>query len=330
MKRVLSRGVALLIICLAGCSKGPAGEEKPPVTNGGEKEPAAAGATEATNREGVVRVDAATQKRIGLEVAAVKAESLSPEIKAYGSVLNVTALATSVSDLATTSAASEASSAEVQRLRTLASQNNASERALQTAQAAAARDQAAVEAARLKLLADWGGAIASRKDLPQFVESLATLQSVLLRLEVPAGAPLSGEPLGARVAPAGNEHNLAKAELVGPAPSVDAQLQGRDFFFLLTTNTLRLAPGLSVTGFLDLPGGARDGVIVPSQAILRHAGLTWVYVQTGEELFVRKAIGLDTPLEQGWFVTGGLKPGDRVVVIGAQELLSQELNPGEE
>ena len=41
---------------------------------------------------------------------------------------------------------------------------------------------------------------------------------------------------------------------------------------------------------------------------------------------VRKQIELDRPLSSGFFVHEGLSPGDRVVIAGAQQLLSAELN----
>jgi hypothetical protein len=34
---------------------------------------------------------------------------------------------------------------------------------------------------------------------------------------------------------------------------------------------------------------------------------------------------LDSPLPNGWFVTKGLKAQDKVVTVGGQELLSEEL-----
>jgi hypothetical protein len=42
---------------------------------------------------------------------------------------------------------------------------------------------------------------------------------------------------------------------------------------------------------------------------------------------VRKPVALDTPLDTGWFVAegGGVAAGDRLVVVGAQTLLSEEM-----
>ncbi len=39
----------------------------------------------------------------------------------------------------------------------------------------------------------------------------------------------------------------------------------------------------------------------------------------------RKEIELERPLDGGWFVHEGLKPGDKVVTAGAQQLFSEEV-----
>jgi hypothetical protein len=36
-------------------------------------------------------------------------------------------------------------------------------------------------------------------------------------------------------------------------------------------------------------------------------------------------VSLGRPLADGWFVTEGFKAGDKLVLVGAQQLLSEEL-----
>jgi len=277
------------------------------------------------NGEVILTLDAATQKAMGLEVGALSAAQVSPEVKGYGHVLDVSPLATLLADLATAQAASEASEAEFKRLKTLAAQNNASDRALQAAEAAAARDRAQANSTRLKLLANWGSAIAARQDLPAFVHSLGSLATALIELDLPAGDSIEATPTGARLLTLANPGKTIEAQFIGPAPMVDAQMQGRGFLFLVDPNTSKLAPGAAVSGLLTLPGEAQSGVTVPREAIIRYNGATWVYRQTGNETFERLEVTLDRPLENGWFVREGLKPGDKLVTAGAQQMLSEEL-----
>jgi hypothetical protein len=71
-------------------------------------------------------------------------------------------------------------------------------------------------------------------------------------------------------------------------------------------------------------------VIVPRDASLRHKGQVFVYLQMSDNTFQRKVIELGRPAGNGWFVAEGLKPQDKVVVVGAQQLLSEELKGQEE
>ena len=277
-----------------------------------------------TNDEVIVTIDAATQKAMGLEVVAVLPAELSREVQGYGHVLDASGLATQAAELKTAQAASQASQAELIRLKSLAAQSNASQRALETAESTSLRDQAQLEAVRFRLVAGWGSAIAARPDLPAFAHSLATLETALAQINLPAGDPLPAQPASVRLAALG-ETNPIPAQLLGPAPLVDPQLQGRGFLLLVSPNSLRLTPGAAVTGFLSLPGEKLSGVALPRNAVVSFNGLAWVYVQGGEEKFERKPVILESPIEQGWFVRRGLKPQDRVVVVGAQQLLSEEL-----
>jgi hypothetical protein len=63
--------------------------------------------------------------------------------------------------------------------------------------------------------------------------------------------------------------------------------------------------------------------VVPRPAVVRQAGKPWVYVQTSHEVFARRPVALEESAGDGWF-TQSLSPGDRVVITGAQTLLSEE------
>jgi multidrug efflux pump subunit AcrA (membrane-fusion protein) len=69
-------------------------------------------------------------------------------------------------------------------------------------------------------------------------------------------------------------------------------------------------------------------VIVPPEAVVRREGAAWAYAQRDAEKFERIGLALDKRLNQGWFVGKGLAPGDKVVVNGAQQLLSEEQKGG--
>jgi multidrug efflux pump subunit AcrA (membrane-fusion protein) len=121
----------------------------------------------------------------------------------------------------------------------------------------------------------------------------------------------------------GAPEDLTEAQYLGPAPSADPQFQGRGFLLLVKSD--RLPPGTAVLAWLTVPGEKQSGVIVPHDALLRHEGGTFVYLQTADDTFRRQAVTLGRPDGNGWFVGQGFETQEQVVIVGAQQLLSEEL-----
>ena len=278
-----------------------------------------------TNGEVILKLDAAAQKQAGLKVAPLAKMQLPHEVKAFGRVLDPTTLATGLGEMVSAQAQLEVSMKEFERLKILHEENqNVSARAFEAAQAAARRDRALAEAAQVRFAAAWGKAIASRPDLDRVTHALVSQQMALIRVDVPAGDTLPEPPTAGRIAPLTAEEHPAAAELVGPAPSVDPQTQGTGYLFLLKTGAP--PPNAAVVAWLSLPGDAEQGVLIPRSAIVRHEGEAFVYFQTGEETFIRQEVELAHPLEEGWFAPAeGLPADPKVVLAGAQQLLSEEL-----
>jgi hypothetical protein len=319
--------LSLLLLALAlaaGCKHGDDKEKESAKETHEEKAPESH-VKHGTNGEVLITLEADVQKTMGLQTAPLEPARLAPELKAYGRVLDASPLASLVADLISAQAASTASQAEFDRLKNLAAQNNASTRAVEAATAAAAHDRAQVQSMRLRVLANWGNPLAQRDDLPALVQSLGSLESALVQLDLPAGETLKALPTGARLVPVSDETQTVAAKFLGQAPTVDPQMQGRGFLFLVQPNPARLAPGAAVTGYLNLPGEEQSGVAMPRDAVLHYKGTTWVYHQRTDTTFERREVNLDSPLAHGWFVREGFKPEDKVVTVGAQQLLSEEL-----
>ena len=277
-----------------------------------------------TNGETFLKLDKETQERCGLKVAPLEAVQTNPQLKAFGRVLDPSLLATQLVDISTAKATLEASRKEYDRVKLLHSQNqNVSARSLEMAEAAVKRDEILVVAAQAKLRLAWGKAIADRKDLPEFVESLVGLRAALARIDLPLSEPMTALPESARIAPINAEQNLTDAKFLRLATSADPQVQGQGFIFLVETNSF--LPGAALVAYLSLPGTPKKGVLVPASALLRYEGEVFVYLQKAEDKFEREQVKLDLPLKNGWLVTSELEPGEKVVVTGAQQLLSEEL-----
>ena len=227
-------------------------------------------------------------------------------------------------ELVSAQATLAASEREFARLKLLNEQKNASDRALQAAEVTVRRDSIVVEATRSRLLSAWGKPFVERSDLAELVRYLTSRESALVRIDLPSGENLNPASEGARIAAPADEGRGVAVELLGPAPSVDPQMQGQGFLLLLSTNSLGLVPGAAVTGYLRVPGAPVTGFTVPDSAIVRQAGYGWVYVQISERTFARRQIALDHRTEDGWFVSAGLAANELIVVNGAQTLLSEE------
>lgn len=274
----------------------------------------------------VITMSDEDQGDAGIVFANPTAGQWSPETKGYGRTMDPAALSEVVNELVSARAASHASELEWERQKMLNGQTNTSVRALQTAEAAAQHDQLAVAALRDKLTLVWGKAIAERADLPEFAKSLAARQAALVRVDLLAGDVLDPPPASARLVTLSDK--TLKASFVAPATDVDPQTQGQGLIFLVQPSDPALSPGTAVTAWLPRPGEAIPGVIIPRDSVVRFEGSGWIYLMNkdkGGEAFTRTTIPLDRPTENGWFVTGTVKPEDYIVVTGAQMLLSQEL-----
>ena len=205
----------------------------------------------------------------------------------------------------------------------MVSQHAATARALQTAEANAQRDQLQAAAVRGRLLLATGKSVVERDDLTDFIQTLVNGAAALLRLDVPAGQALPGGVTGARILATKVGAAPTDAEYLGATANVDALTQGTGFLFFVN-GASDLAPGSALTGWLKFAGGPIEGVVIPRDAVVRFNGLGWAYVKTSKDDFTRREVGLNHPVADGWFVTSGFSAKDEVVMVGAQQLLSEE------
>lgn len=326
MKKLLIGLVAGLILGgLAGMRLRHAGEEHPS-TGKAEATPAEESMVQhASNGVVFLKLDTATQTRMGLETAALPSCSHRATARAAARVLDAAPLQVAVSDLISAQLEAEAAAQESDRTRVLANQQNASERALKASELASEKARAQLDAARLRLLSAWGPDIANRKDLRGFAASIVAGDAALLRVDATLGTAVADHPAGVRLVSLDSGNQPFTATVLGPAPSIDAQLQGPAFLCIVQPNAGRLKPGGVLIAYLDSSDKEQQGVVVPREAILRYEGEAWVYRQDGTDSFQRVGVVLDAPLDDGWFVNESLEPGQKVVTRGAAQLLSEEL-----
>jgi hypothetical protein len=274
-------------------------------------------------KENPLHLPPAKRDAAGITLAKPAEYTLTPEITGFGRVLDPTPLATLAAEQATAQAAAIASTKELERTRKLfAAGGNASAQAVEAAEAAAARDQAAVAAARVRMLASWGREIAGIADLRYVTEALEKGRS-LLRLDVlPGDVPAAG----LKVARVTLGETAMDADILGTAPVADPQLQGASFLALLRDRSL--PAGLAVRAVLAGEGAPQPAFTVPRTAVVYHQGSAWIYVLGEEDTFERKLVTPGRVVGDRVVLTTGAEPDEQIVATGAQQLLAAELQAG--
>ncbi len=286
-----------------------------PEEKAAEKKP-----TETGKHEAGLHLKKEQQEMAGIKVGKPEAVEQKPEMRAFGRVLDSGPLAAVIAEIESAKAAVEASEKEFERLKSL--KENIATRSLEAAEAAMKRDRVTLESAQARLLATWGKPLTSRADLAALAKLLVNQEAALVRVDLPAGETMAAFPKGLRIAAVAGEAEFRDAELIGPAPNADSQAQGQAFFALAREHPP--SPGTSLTARLAGEGEARKGFRLPRAAVIQHDGELYVYVQTGDEVFEKKQVEVAESSMDGVFIVEGLKGEEKVVLNGAQQLLSEE------
>ena len=279
--------------------------------------------------------------------------TVEPRIAPTDRVTLSNQLATARADADAAAATVEAARAEYERARALnADAKNVSDRVVEEARSKLESERARLEGARKTVetiessLRSGGPASAT----PLVVQSEGTvveimaqpgesveagtplfrvsrLDRLLARIDLPVGESVPSGAATARIVPAGQEHQAIEANCIGTAVGLDQKAPGQAFLFRLRESRFGLRPGLAVTAYIATGPVRQTGVSVPTAAVVRLSGKAYVYVQTGDGQFTRKEIRTDSPIASGYFIGNQLAPGTRIVIAGAQTLLSEEFKP---
>lgn len=278
--------------------------------------------------------DPQTQKLADIGVVAVEPTIRRGETAALATVLPPQALTdlrnqyvAAMAQVDKAVAALTASRREYERLKALhGDDRNISDKALQAAEATWRGDQAAEQSAQAATDAieqsarqTWGTALTTAivKNTPLF-QRLTMQKEILLRIAAPSGSRLTVPP--GKVSVVGDDGVLRTAALISPSPQADPRIQGPTFFYAAEAEGL--LPGTTLTARLPI-GPQETGVTIPADAVVSWQGKAWYYVESAPGRFVRHELTGAVAVAEGWFAPR--LPAMRVVVRGAQTLLSEEL-----
>ena len=285
--------------------------------------------------EPVVAIDNATQAKSGMLVSALKANTTPLEQQAYATVLPVQDLADARSSYATAKAQLEKAQASLDvarkdyhRLNELHNDDrNVSDKVFQAGAAALKSEeanvyaaQAAVQSVASTVAQHYGDVITAWlvNDTPTLTRVLQQ-QDVLVQVTYPVNASPITAPKMIRIQ--SGENVFVTANLIARSPRLDPRLQGISYFYIAPARML--VPGMNVLAFLPTKNEAQ-GVVVPQSAVVWWQGKAWIYVQKNGDRFARREIPTEQPVDSGFVVRSGLTSNDRVMIDGAQLMLSEE------
>ncbi len=284
----------------------------------------------------------AAQKRARIVTGTLGHVFYTKKIQAYGMVLSLQGLANLARSYARARAQVENAKTKLQvsqleyaRQKALYAHNQSSSlKELQLAESVRNQNLVNLETALMEqrilvgtALQQWGEVISNWvfNNAPSY-SKLIDREEMLVQVSLPAGEKISPMPRETTIKPAGQVRLIAR--FVSPSPRTDPKIQGLSYFYMVSSRIGQLEVGMNVAVFLPA-GPTIGGFLVPSSAVVWQNGQPLVFVQTGAEHFTARPIATNIPVPGGYLVTSGFSAAERVVVDGAQVLLSVALLAGQ-
>lgn len=270
----------------------------------------------------VVRMDRATQDRLGVRTSPLAAARRAAGTTAFARALDLGPLAALESDLAVTAAAAQASAAEAARTAALSRADATVSRKVAEAAAAQARgDHAKMALLRTRVGLEWGPGVAAMADArrSRLVSDAAAGRAALVRIDQIGTASAVPRTVELDLGP----HGRVQAVVLGPARAGDPRATAPGLLALVTgAPAAWVGAGAAIPVAFSSDGGA--GVTIPREALIRTAGATYAYVRRDPGAFERRPVVGGSPQPEGLFAPSGFRSGEAVVTSGAAKLFAAE------
>jgi hypothetical protein len=175
-----------------------------------------------------------------------------------------------------------------------------------------------------------GELVQAGQELLQLMDFTAPTARIIWRSDL-AGPP----PAMITVRPLDGTAVGVQAQLMRTSTEVDSLTRAPVYLYRLATAWQGARPGTPVSATVSdrrtsadpAARASGDQIFVPNAAVVQWNALSWVYVERSARHYVRLRLLTDRATTGGYLVPrGDLVSGDRVVVRGAQQLLSQEFS----
>jgi len=274
-----------------------------------------------------IELGEAEQLRLGIVLEPLGEASFEERVEGPAVVIDAQPIVAVLAARIAAEAAARQSQAASERAAALFGSDAAvSREVLETAQRQAAADEAALNVARAQALVSYGSNAPWFDTMrrAQVVAALAAGEGVVIRASFTSGFPQGAAPseLAFRgIGEAFSTQGWRSQDIwVGP---VDPAVPGRALFAYVEPADGLVSGARLVASFR---AGARlEGVRIPAAAVVFAGGTAWCYLAADEETFIRTAIDLMRPLDDGYFQASSSIAGTPIVVAGAGLLLAAEL-----
>lgn len=280
------------------------------------------------------------QHNAGIITQPLKRAESQPELSAYGTVLSLEPLLAlrqqylaAVAQQDSAEATYQEADLNLNRTRDLYRYDIVSTRKLQEQQTRWRNDRANLANSRNQqqtILAtsqlQWGDTLTEWFTLNhgKKAEQFLNRHAQLLQITLPANVRLAPEVSNVAVDEHDRRDQAIKATLISAAPQVDPITQGERYFFKSEGRNLPFGAHISVW----IPSGKQaqtSGVVIPKNAVVWHLGQAFVFIRSEDGGFNRRLLAELNPTKKGYFTSAGFEPGEEIVTVGAQTLLSEEL-----
>ncbi|TDR45669.1 hypothetical protein DFR29_10497 [Tahibacter aquaticus] len=268
-----------------------------------------------------VSLTPAQRDNLGVRTTVLQAVAASQQVSAIARVVDPLPWIKLDGDWRAAVAVAQAAQREAERSQRLhAAESTVSGRALEAADAQVVAENARRDGLDAERRLTMGAGLAGLGDAARrrLFDDLVKGRARVLRFEAlgiePAGTVFDGASLV-------DDASAPSIEWLGRAPQANPTNLAPGFLGI--AHGLDASPGEVIGARLHKPG-TQVAARVPAAALLRWNKATWVYRQRDAQTFVRTAIRLVHPLDDGDWLATGVKTGDAVAVAGAAALLSAD------
>jgi|SRR5579871_667169 len=264
-------------------------------------------------------------EKLGARTAPAARATYQAEVRGYGVVLSAAPLAQADANIESAQASVGQSEAVLAHAQALFRTSSVSLEALQAAEKTATANEVQLALAERQEVALYGEA-APWQGPPRdetIVGKISSGGAVVVQATFPLDVHITAVSPRFTLTHLNEELTASSAttSTIWRAPA-DPTIPGQSFFALVEGSSLSQGERVLV----HAPAGEPEsGVLIPADAVVIAGPKAWCYVLEAPLTFRRVEVDINRPLNGGYFIPSGVRPGQAVLVKGTGLMLAREL-----